>query len=49
LKMRSSTLITFVEKGEMGKVYFEYKNGELSDSVAQSVTEKAVGLLKKFK
>ncbi len=49
LKMRSSTLITFVEKGEMGKVYFEYKNGELSDSVAQSVTEKAVDLLKKFK
>lgn len=48
LKMRSTTLITFVEKGEKGKVYFVYKKGKLSDSVAQNVTQKALEILGKI-
>ena len=49
LKMRSSTLITFVEKGCEGEVYFNYKKDKISDSVAQNVVEKVAELLKKFK
>lgn len=48
LKMRSSTLITFVEKGERGSVSFEYRKDRLSDSEAQLVMEKTVDLLNKF-
>lgn len=49
LKMRSATMITFVEKGDSGKVYFTYKKERMTDEAAQSVTQKAVELLKVFK
>lgn len=48
LKMRSSTLITFVEKDGKGEVRFEYKKERLSDSDAQLVVKKAMDLLSKF-
>ncbi len=49
LKMRSSTLITFIESCKTGTVFFEYKKDRLSDSTAQSVMEKALDLLNKLK
>lgn len=49
LKTRSATMITFIEKGETGKVYFKYKKEKVSDEAARSVTQKAVELLKVFK
>ncbi len=48
LKMRSSTLITFVEKGDEGEVFFVYKKDKLSDSAAHGVVEKAIELLNKL-
>lgn len=48
LKMRSSTLITFVEKEGCGVVCFEYKKERLSDSDAQLVVKKTMDLLNKF-
>lgn len=48
LKMRSATMITFVEKGDSGRVYFKYNKAKVSDEEAQNVTRKAVGLLKEF-
>lgn len=48
LKMRSSTLITFVETGGKGKVCFGYKKDVVSDVTAQKIIEKVMDLLKKF-
>ena len=41
-------MITFVEKGDSGRVYFKYNKAKVSDEAAQNVTRKAVGLLKEF-
>ena len=49
LKMRSSSLITFVENSESSVVCFEYKKGKISDSVAQSVMENAIKILADLK
>ncbi|MGN1316700.1 MAG: hypothetical protein ACI4VW_06490 [Acutalibacteraceae bacterium] len=49
LKMRSATMITFVEKGDSGKVYFTYKEERVPHEAARSITQKAVELLKTFK
>ncbi len=49
LKMRSSSMITFVEKEEKGLVYFEYKKSKISDSAARAIMEKTLDLLNKFK
>ena len=49
LKMRSSSMITFVEKGTRGYIHFTYKKDKISDDVAKKITEKVVALLKDFK
>lgn len=49
LKMRSSSMITFVQKGGKGSVYFAYKTDEISGSVAKSIAEKAITILEDFK
>ncbi len=46
LKMRSSSLITFVEAGLEGDVVFEYKTGEIPTKTAEKILGKAMGLLK---
>ncbi len=48
LKMRSSSLITFIQKEENGQVIFEYKKDKISDSVAEKIVEKATEILAKF-
>lgn len=48
LKMRSSTLITYVETSGKGKVYFDYKKDAVSDVAAQKITGKVMDLLKSF-
>ncbi len=48
LKMRSTTMITFLEKGETGQIYFTYKADKIRDSQAKNIAEKAVDLLKEF-
>lgn len=48
LKKRSTTLITFVEKGGSGKVYFDYKKDKISDSVARNVVENVEKFLEKY-
>ena len=49
LKMRSSSLVTFVEGSEGAVVCFEHKKGRISDSVAQSVIEGAIKILADLK
>ncbi len=49
LKMRSSSMITFVQSGEKNEIYFEYKTDKISDSVAQSVIENALRILEDLK
>lgn len=49
LKMRSTTMITFVEKGEVGQICFAYKTDKISSSMAQSITEKVISLLKQIR
>lgn len=48
LKMRSATMITFVEKGDTGKICFTYNKNKVNDSQAQNVVNGAVELIKKF-
>lgn len=48
LKMRSTTMITFVEKGETGQICFTYKTNKIPDSLAKNIAEKAMDLLKEF-
>ena len=47
LKMRSSSLITFVENQGGSTVCFEYKKGRISDSTALEITKKAIEILEK--
>ena len=49
LKMRSTTMITFVEKDDSATVCFDYKKGRVSDEKAQNIVKNAVDLLEKFK
>lgn len=49
LKMRSSSLVTFVECPKSIVVCFEYKKGKISDSMAQKVMENAVKILADLK
>ncbi len=49
LKMRSTSLITFVEKEGCSTVFLSYKKGKISDSVALGITEKAMDILGNFK
>ncbi len=49
LKMRSTTMITFVEKGGTGHICFTYKTGKIQTSSARNISEKAVDLLKNIK
>lgn len=48
LKMRSSSLITFIQNSEDAQVIFEYKKDKISDSVAVKIVEKATEILAKF-
>ena len=48
LKMRSTTMITFVEKEDSATVCFEYKKDRVSDETAQNIVKNAVDLLKIF-
>lgn len=49
LKMRSSTLVTFLQTPKSNTVYMEYKKDKLVDSLALDVTEKAIKMLENFK
>lgn len=49
LKMRSSSLITFIENQGKGKVVFEYKENKIPACVAAKITEKAMEILEKLK
>lgn len=48
LKMRSTTMITFVEKGDKGQICFTYKTDKISTDSARSIAEKAMDLLEKI-
>ena len=48
LKMRSATMITFVQKGDNATVRFEYKKDRITDESAQKIVENAVDMLEKF-
>lgn len=48
LKMRSTTMITFVEKGDSATVRFDYKKNKVSDETAHDIIKNAVDLLEKF-
>lgn len=49
LKIRSTTLVTFVENQGNNTLCFEYKKGKISDAMALEITEKAMGILQKLK
>lgn len=49
LKLRSSSLITFVQEEEKGSVTFEYKQDKIPDLIASEIMEKAMEILRKFK
>lgn len=49
LKIRSTTLVTFVENQGNNTLCFEYKKGKISDAMALEITEKAMGILRKLK
>ena len=49
LKMRSSTLVTFLQTHNKNTVLMEYKKDKLADSVALDITEKAMKKLEDFK
>lgn len=49
LKMRSTSLISFVEKGNSATIRFDYKKSRLSDESARNIVGNAVGLLRKIK
>ncbi len=46
LKMRSSSLITFVQEREKGRITFEYKKNKISDAIAEKIIKKATEILK---
>lgn len=48
LKMRSTTMISFVEKENSATIYFDYKKEVISDETAQNIIKNAVDLLTKF-
>ncbi len=48
LKMRSTTMITFVEKDDGATVRFEYKKETVSDEMAQNIIKNTIDLLEKF-
>lgn len=48
LKMRSTTLITFVENGDNATIGFGYKKDRISNETAQNIMKDAVDLLKKL-
>lgn len=45
LKMHSTTLVTFVENQDNNTLWFEYKKGKVSDSMALEITKKAMEIL----
>ena len=45
LKMRSTSLVTFVENQGNNTVCFEYKKGKISDEMASEITRKAIEIL----
>ncbi len=49
LKMRSSSMIVFLEKRDRGYIYFNYKKDKISDDTAKSIAEKVVSLLRELK
>ena len=49
LKMRSSSMITFVDDGENGCVYFTYRKEKITDITAQKINERVIETLKKIK
>ena len=49
LKLRSSSLITFVQKEEEGSITFEYKQDEITGSAASEIMIKAMEILREFK
>ncbi|MBQ7115139.1 MAG: hypothetical protein IJN94_01845 [Clostridia bacterium] len=49
LKMRSTTLVTFVENQGNNTVCFEYKKGKISDSMALEITKKAMEILENLR
>lgn len=49
LKMRSTTLISFVEKGNSATIRFDYKKSKISDESARKLVGNVVELLKKIK
>ena len=49
LKMRSTTMITFVENEASATICFEYKKDRISNETAQNIVENVVDLLKIFK
>lgn len=48
LKMRSTTLVTFVENQGNNTLCFEYKKGKIPDSMASEITKKAIGILEQL-
>ncbi len=49
LKMRSSSLITFVQEREKGRITFEYKKNKIPDEIAEKIIKKAKGILNEIK
>ena len=49
LKMRSTTLVTFVENQGNNTVCFEYKKGKISDSMALGITKKVMEILENLR
>ncbi len=48
LKMRATTMITLVEKGDKAQIFFSYKTDKISTDSARVIAEKAVDLLEKI-
>lgn len=44
-KMRSTTMLTFVEKGSSAKLHFDYKKEKISYKIAQNIVENMVEML----
>lgn len=49
LKMRSTTIVNFVQNTKYNVLFFEYKKDKLSDSVALEVVENSIKILEKLK
>lgn len=48
LKMRSTTMITLVEKGDKAQIFFSYKINKVSTDSARIIAEKAMDLLEEI-